>query len=179
MPKITPNVIALSVALAVVACSSAPTDDLTVAELANVLGVKAWRLPEPEVGREWVIDVQNEAPVPEPRRTISMGSRVRTASASLRPIDDSQYAFTLRQRRAEGSGTIKPCAEPEGSESLCEGYSIEFFEDPPCLPGCAAYVVAAIKPMLGTAGGKQIILQKVQSLAIPPSKDTVVIPQRR
>jgi hypothetical protein len=175
----TPHLIALSVALTVVACSSAPTESLTVSDLADVLGVKVWRLPEPEVGTEWEIDVQNEAAAAEPRRTMNMGSPPRSAMASLRPTSDDEYEFTVRQRRAQGSGTIKPCAEPEGSESLCEGYGVEFFADPQCLPGCAAYVIATIKPMLGPAHGKQIILRKVQSLTIRPSKDTVVIPVPR
>jgi hypothetical protein len=80
------------------------------------------------------------------------------------------------QKGWQSSGTMKPCDEPEGSASICDAYNIELHDDPVCLPGCGAFVIAELTPMLGTSPRKQVVVSTTQSLSIRPDHDTQVVP---
>ena len=168
-------VLALAI-LAPLGCSSASSGALTPHELAEILGVKVWRLPELPAGQEWTIGVENASELPKTRQTVGSISRSTSGRVTLRPVAADDYEFTLRHKAGQSSGITTPCAEAADAQPICDGYSIEFFADPICLSACAGYVIARIEPTLGTAKSRHIVVRAVQSLTVLDNGETRAVP---
>jgi hypothetical protein len=169
-----------SIALAIGCVSGGNHRNLTVGELTDILGVTVWRVPAPATTAEWTIDVQVASPPAQPRKTLSaVRSGSLTATVALREIGRDEYEFTLFQKGATGRGTMKPCAEPEGAESMCDGYGTEIMKEPLCLPGCETFVIAELRSMIGTGTQKQVVIRQVPTLSIAPSREKLVFPLPR
>jgi hypothetical protein len=166
-----------TLALALGCASGRNQGNLTVGKLSDILGVTVWRIPAPATGAEWTIDVQVASPAAVPRKTLStVHSEPLTATVALRENGRDEVEFTLLQKGSKSSGTMTPCAEPEGSESMCDGYGTEIVKDPLCLPGCEAFVIAELRPMIGTGIGKQVVIREVPTLTVVPGKGRLVVP---
>ena len=154
-----------------VGCASSAPESLTSAELADILDIHAWHvLPEP-AGKEWTIDV-----VPGVVKTGSTHLAKGTALISLRQLPNEEYAFVLSHREGRSSGTFRPCAEPDGTTPICDGYGVEFKDPPVCIGDCSQALVAVLKPMVGTGNERAIVLKLEPSLSIRPDSKTKVIP---
>jgi hypothetical protein len=153
-------------------CSSSHSaTSLSAGELADILDIHAWRVPEPPPGREWVIEVVTSAPT-TPGARLPSG----TALVTMRPLAGAEYEFVLKQKNARGSGTFTPCSEPEGSESLCEGYNLQFNEVPVCAGECSVAVLAQLEGMLDPSRKRWIVLSAHPSLTIKPGPSDIVVP---
>jgi hypothetical protein len=147
---------------------------LTSAELLEVLDIRAWHIPQPPSGKEWSINVVASAP---PSR--ADGLTVGSALLSIRPVSDNNYEFVLKQRGARGAGPFSPCAEPDGAESLCDGYSLQFRETPVCASSdCSVAVIGEVTGMLDSSKKRWIVLSLEPTLTITPGVRTHVIPVR-
>jgi len=134
------RVLTLAVGLSAIGCVAARGPELSSAEIAEILQIKAWRILEPANGHEWSLEVVTEAPTVS-ARLLEQGS----ALVSLRDIGSDEYEFVLKQRGAHASGTVSLCREPEGSASICESYSVEFEPTPRCLEACSRALLARVE----------------------------------
>jgi hypothetical protein len=151
-------------------CASTPSTP-TAEEVVSSLRIGAWRVPEPPSGSEWSLEVVTELP-PVDAGLLASGP----ALVSFRPTGNDDYEFVLKQLGAQSSGTIKPCSEPEGVPSICDGYSLEFEMTPRCVGDCSKAVLARIAAMLNPADRRWLILVAQRSLRIEPGDRTIVIP---
>jgi hypothetical protein len=165
------GVITLAAAVTAFGSVSAGGAELSPSEIAEILQIKAWRIPEPAKGREWSLEVVTELPTTSGRQLERGGALV-----SLRPTGDDRYEFVLKQLRAQSTGTMSPCREPEGSSPICEAYSLEFESRPRCLDDCSRAVLAHMVPMLGTESQRWLLLVAVPTLTIPVDDKTAVTP---
>jgi hypothetical protein len=156
---------------------AAEPPELTATELAQILGIKHWRVPTAASGFEWTIDVVSAvAPPKEPKHLSEQAAGSMYAMISVRSLSDDEYEFTLNQGETSSSGSFVPCKEPVGSKSICGSYSVHFELDPVCLPGCKAFVVATLESEGRAALKKQIVISQTEQLVIGPDVGTVVVP---
>jgi hypothetical protein len=161
----------LAVATVVTASSVAAGSELSASEIAEILQIQAWHVREPAKGNEWSLEVVAEQPKLS-GHTLEKGS----ALVSLRPSGDDQYEFVLKQRGAQSSGAMVLCREPEGSEAICESYSLEFEPRPKCLDNCSRAVLAHLAPMMGSKGQRWLLLVTEPTLTIQEDDKTAATP---
>lgn len=171
--------VAFFVMLTILAAPSlaAAPKEITTAELAEILSIKFWRVPVAATGFQWTIDVADAVTLPkDPQHLSERVAGAVDAKISIRPLSDDEYEFVLNQGSDSSSGSFVPCREPEGSKSLCEMYSIKFEQDPVCLPGCKAFVVATLESSMRPALKRQIVISQTERLVFGPSDGTTIIP---
>jgi hypothetical protein len=152
-------------------CASSRSTAVSTKELADILGVHSWHVPAEPAGKEWNIEV-----VPATASTDSKRLEKGNALIALRELANEEYSFVLSHREGRSSGTFRPCAEPEETPAICEGYDVEFNDPPICVEDCSQAVLATLKPMLGAGASRWIVLKLEPSLRIHPNATTTVIP---
>jgi hypothetical protein len=165
------TVIGIAAVLFSLSCTSSRESVPSTEELADILGIHSWHVPAEPPGKEWSIEVM-------PAGTSKTSRRLQKGSAliALRELANEEYSFVLSHREGRSSGTFRPCAEPEGTPAMCEGYGVEFNDPPICIEDCSQVILATIKPMVGTVGQRWVVLKLESSLRITPDTKTTVIP---
>jgi len=80
----------LAIAVCLFGCVSAPRSTLSPTEIAEILQIRAWRIPQPAKGTERSLDVVTKENPPEGRTRQDLEEVFRTTNAS--PLEDrSRY----------------------------------------------------------------------------------------
>jgi|GEM_PF-5643923 len=169
--------LSISAAFGVVFClpiSSVPALELTPDELAKILQIHAWHVPLPPASKEWIIETVRADQVSNHKR-LPMGPIL----ISLRSLSNHQYEFALMNKTGHSVGIFRPCAEPNGTPSLCDdGYSISCNDPPICIGDCSKAILAELTPMIGKGETKWIVISQAEIPVVPVDSKTKVIPQR-
>ena len=158
------NIPRLTFLLLVLVVPNSFAQQLSQAELVEILGIKSWRVPMPkDESMEWSIEVVDYVP----RRYTIMNTRQlslkKKALIALRDTGKDVYEFTLKQRgTGQGDLEINICTEQEKRENQCENsYGIKWFDVPKPYEDGTKFVIADISQMVGQSPKKQIILEPV------------------
>ena len=141
-----------------------PAQELSHAELVEVLDLRSWRIPMPrDTNLEWSVTLEEA----KPRKVISTGSSAwmhptEQALITFRPDRDDTYRFTLKQRGGMSSGTmeITPCAVEDADATPCrDQFTIEWHKVPVRIDDGAHYLLADVESTFGEGRKKQLVLR--------------------
>lgn len=146
----------------VAACAPAQREQLSMGELLGILEIRTWRVPLPDNEKQqWTIAVVESAPVnPSGRNVFDAIPSTGEGLISLRDKGNGQYRFTLKQNRGQSAGELHLAPCPSDMMS-CGGMSITWHEIPVCRFTCEEFVLADVKPMIGSGRDQQIIISAV------------------
>ena len=171
------NRLALLLLLLFITCSPSFAQQLSCDELAEILGVKSWRVPIPKDERfEWSIEIVDYTPRKFTNVNTAKLSPQQKALVALRDTGKNTYEFTLKNRAGTGQGDLEidVCTEKEKKDNLCDNsYSITWYDIPKPYDDGTKFVIADIK---GESPRKQIILELVKFRLEDMLKDKASVP---
>lgn len=141
-------------------CSNAGAQKLSCDELADVLDVRAWRVPMPKDDRfEWSIEVVDYAQQKPVRLNGEKFNTRQKALIALRGTGKNSYEFTLKNRAGTSQGDLEIdlCSEIEKKENRCDNsYSITWHDPAEPYGDGSMFLIADI---IGERSRKQIVLE--------------------
>jgi hypothetical protein len=153
----------LLVLLFVLTCNTA-AQQLSTAELMDILGIMHWRVPmSKDTNMEWTIELVDYTPRKYTTVSTRKLSTRKKALIALRDVGRDVYAFTLKQSGiSQGNLEINICTEQEKHENECDNsYDIEWNDVAKPYADGTKFVIADLKQMIDQRPRKQIILELV------------------
>ena len=141
-------------------CSAASAQKLSCDELADVLNVRAWRVPMPKDKRfEWSVEIVDYAQQKSVRLNSEKFSGRQKALIVLRCTGKHSFEFTLKNRAGTSQGDLEIdiCSEIEKKENRCDNsYSITWHNPAEPYGDGTRFLIADI---IGERSRKQIVLE--------------------
>jgi hypothetical protein len=154
------NHIGLLLVLFLILCSPASAQRISCDELADVLDVRAWRVPMPKDKRfEWSIELVDYAQHKSVRLNSEKFSRREKALIALRGTGKNSFEFTLKNRAGTSQGDLEIdlCSEIEKKANRCDNsYSITWHNPAEPYGDGTKLLIADI---IGERSRKQIVLE--------------------